>query len=233
MSGWICSYRAVWEHPIFEGDALRVGVWHWMLHKAVWKPRRFKTPRGIITLNRGQLCVSQRQVCDETGMSHQRFRTFLSELTATQAITHEATHGRTVITICKYDNYQNKDDASNTDENTAATQQQHTKEQRNNITNTFSNEKEQASPVPISVLTKAVWDCGVQYLTSKGIETRQARSVLGKWRKDSGDAQILESIEAAQRAGTEDPIPYITKTLQGDEAFDVMAALAKLRKERA
>jgi hypothetical protein len=109
MNGWICSYRAIWEHPIFKGNAMRVGVWDWMLKKAAFKPTPFRVGGETINLRRGQLCISQAQVTEETGMPRQQLRSFLTALQREGAIQTQpatkATKGRTVVTICKYDRY--------------------------------------------------------------------------------------------------------------------------------
>ena len=110
IEGWICSYRAIWEHPIFEGNAERVGVWDWMLKTCAWKQTRFNAGPEVITLERGQLCVSHAQVTKATGITRQKFRTLLSLLEKEGAIklspATKSTKGRTLITICKYDKYQ-------------------------------------------------------------------------------------------------------------------------------
>ena len=134
MSGWICSYRKIWEHPIFKGNAQRVGVWDWMLKTAAWKPTRQNANGVIVDLKRGQLCVSQAQITSATGMPRQQVRTLLKLLENEGAIAPEANHNltksRSVITICKYDNYQARPET----ENQEPTKSQPTKEQGNNIT---------------------------------------------------------------------------------------------------
>lgn len=209
MSGWICSYRAIWEHPIFKGDAERVGVWDWMLKTAAWKDTRFKVGGKIITLKRGQLCVSQRQVCDETGMTHRRLRTFLDELTTERAITQDTTHGRTVITICKYDNYQSREAPADTGSDTAATQQRHTKEQGNNSDYVG---REKSAPEDIR---KILFDRGISLLTAAGDSDRAARSFLGSLRQSYRDADIIDAIGKAERTSAVEPKGFIRGCLRG------------------
>jgi len=54
---------------------------------------------------------------------------------------------------------------------------------------------------------------GVEYLKRHGTTERQARSVIGRWRKDHADADIFEAFSAASREGVVDPIPWITARL--------------------
>jgi hypothetical protein len=255
LNGWVCSYRKMWKHPIFQGSAQRVGVWTWMLHMAAWKPVRFVVAGDVVTLERGQLCVSQRQMEEATGMGRQALRTFLDALEQAGAITRTPTHqvtqgstqgatqpptqgktkratqARTTITICKYDEYQDRPGdptQSATQEPTQGETQpqpaqqptdQPTKEQ--DLTNTPPSEgadappPEACQPVEISVVTTAVWRVGKQFLASKGV--KNPGSIIGRWFKTSQAIAILQALEQAQRAGTEDPIPYITAVLDGKE----------------
>lgn len=218
MSGWVCSYRAIWEHPIFKGNAERVGVWDWMVKKAVWKPMRFRVPTSgdVINLRRGQMCISQRQVELETGMSRQKFRTFLKELEAEGAVASQSstksTQGRTVITICNYDKYQAKETVTNP----TSTQPQPNKEQGNNTSPIGEGaDAPMQNLVSVSVVTAALWSAGKQYLAACGVKNPGA--VIGRWLKAYDAVPILNAIEASQKSGTQDPVPYITEILKGGQ----------------
>lgn len=217
MTGWICSYRKIWSHPMFMGNAERVGVWNWMLHTAAWKDTRFRVGRKLILLKRGQLCVSQRQICTATGMSHRKLRTFLGELQSEGAITQDKTQGRSLITICKYNDYQDRKKPPDTDIGTQTTHKRHTKEQKNNPSNEGAAAAPPSGAIEVSVVTKAVWNCKA-FLESRGVAN--PGSMIGRWLKNSDPYQILRAIEAAQRAGTENPIPYIERVLQGSAERD-------------
>lgn len=218
MSGWICSYRAIWEHPIFERCAWRVGVWDWLLKKAAWKPQRFNVKGKEVRLNRGQLCVSQRQMEEETGVGRQALRTFMDELEAEGAITRTPAHGltqaRTIITVCKYEQYQAKAGPANPENNQGETQPQPTKEQGNTSNNFPVGEADASSTVEVSVLSSAVWNAGKPFLASRGVANPGA--MIGRWLKSHQPLALLEAIEAAQKSGTHDPIPYITEALKGE-----------------
>lgn len=63
---------------------------------------------------------------------------------------------------------------------------------------------------------KALFDAGIRVLGECGVGDKQARSVVGKWRKDhpGQDGQILSAIMDCRRAGAVDPIPWITAALR-------------------
>lgn len=140
MSGWICSFRQIWEHELFKGDAMRVGVWHWILHNAAWKETKFRIKGEIITLSRGQVCFSHRQVEEATGMGRKALGTFLKALENENAIVvkthHDARQGRTIVTVCNYDKYQANADTSAPETAPEPRQNRATKEQGKQLNNT-------------------------------------------------------------------------------------------------
>lgn len=226
MSGWICSYRKIWDHPIFAGSAERVGVWTWILHTAAWKPTRFRIGSSLVELQRGQLCISQRQVEEQTGMGRQKLRTFLKELESEGAITQDLTQGRSIITICKYEDYQEKKKLPNPSANPELTQSQPTKEQDKQLNNIPVGEAEASRPIEFSILAKTVFDTGIRILCPYGSTEKEARALVGRWRKSATDTEILAAFDACHKNGTQDPIPYITEILKPAQAQPSIADIA-------
>ena len=60
---------------------------------------------------------------------------------------------------------------------------------------------------------KAIFENGVAFLRKHGTPERQARSVVGLWRKDHEDREIFDAFVAAKREGVIDPVPWITARL--------------------
>lgn len=73
-----------------------------ILLKANHKPKRWK---GMV-IERGQLVTGRRALSDLTGLSLQSVRTSLLHLKSTNEITIKSTSKFSIITICKYDDYQ-------------------------------------------------------------------------------------------------------------------------------
>jgi hypothetical protein len=74
------------------------------------------------------------------------------------------------------------------------------------------------SPPPATPLDfkKMVFSTGVTFLTgNSSLNERDARTMLGKWRKDFGDAEIMSAMASAEGAAVSDPIPYIQRILHG------------------
>jgi hypothetical protein len=74
---------------------------------------------------------------------------------------------------------------------------------------------------------KAVFDRGVSFLVRHGQKERDARSVIGRWRKDHPDREIFDAFSACSKAGAVDPIPWITARLTPRAPVTVSFDLSK------
>jgi biotin operon repressor len=59
-----------------------------------------------------------------------------------------------------------------------------------------------------------IYDQGLKYLQKNGIEERQARSILGRWRKDHGDDRTLYALRESHAQHASEPISFITGVLR-------------------
>ena len=127
---------------------MRVGVWDWMLKMAAWQDTTQIVGTDVVAVKRGQLCVSQSQITEATGMPRQPLRTFLNMLEKTNTISTtpatKATKGRTLITICKYEEYQ----APEKTPNQASTKDQPKTNQLKKQGNKGTREQEEVSLSP-------------------------------------------------------------------------------------
>lgn len=65
----------------------------------------------------------------------------------------------------------------------------------------------EVSGVPPDDPVKELFDLGVSILTSAGHTEREARTMIGKWRKDRGDEEVGAALLGAR--GKSDPLPWI------------------------
>jgi len=72
-----------------------------------------KTWRGI-KIKRGQLVTSYQSLSNQTGLSIRSVRTAINNLQSTGELTSKPTNHFSIITICKYDDYQNKNKQTDT-----------------------------------------------------------------------------------------------------------------------
>lgn len=123
-----------------------VKVFHLFLYfllRANWEDGRWKG----IDVKRGQLITGRLKLSKDTGLSEMEIRTCLNKLKTTGEISIKATSKYSIITICKYDTYQNKYDNSNQQSNQQiterATNEQPTNNQQTTTNNNSINNKEQ------------------------------------------------------------------------------------------
>jgi hypothetical protein len=62
---------------------------------------------------------------------------------------------------------------------------------------------------------KDLIDLGVSILTDAGSTEKQARSLIGKWRKEHGEEKVLASLLACKTRAIASPVEWITKSLSG------------------
>ena len=99
--GWIKIFRLFLEWEWY-GDTNMVRLFLHLLLKANYEDKRWQ---GIV-IKRGQLVTSSLTLAAETHLSRQRVRTCLSRLEHTGEISIKTTNKFSIITICKYGNYQ-------------------------------------------------------------------------------------------------------------------------------
>lgn len=101
MASWIKLHSGLLDWEWFEIPEM-VQLFIYLLLKANTKR---KTWKGI-TINRGQLVTSNARINADLGISPQTIRTCLKRLISTGEITYQSTNRYTLVTICKYDEYQ-------------------------------------------------------------------------------------------------------------------------------
>ena len=124
--------RGIWDHDLFfDGKPLsRREAWLWLVSEAAWKERTRRIVGRPIDLQRGELVASLRFIASKWGWSEPRVRRFLAVLISEGMIDAQTDAGVTVITICKYDEYQRVSlptDATRASDDDAAAAQQRRK----------------------------------------------------------------------------------------------------------
>jgi hypothetical protein len=62
--GYIAIARAIFDHPLFQSDEpySYFEAWLWLLRTANWKPGGHRTKHAVFHAERGQLCITQREL---------------------------------------------------------------------------------------------------------------------------------------------------------------------------
>lgn len=118
----------------------------WILDNVAWRDTSHDVKGKTIEVPRGSVCASLRAIATDCGVGVQVVRTATDRFTTENMINTQATHGKTIISVCNYEKHQFPEKTDNTTPNTRLTQEQHNantqKKQGNNITsnNTSSND---------------------------------------------------------------------------------------------
>jgi len=124
--------RGIWEHDLLASSEpfSRREAWLWLVSEAAWKPHRRRLAGHLVEVGRGQLAASLRFIAGKWRWSEPRVRRFLLSLNSEGMIGASTDAGVSLITICKYDEYQRvslPSDAPNDSKTDAAATQQRRK----------------------------------------------------------------------------------------------------------
>ena len=101
MSGFVAMPRKIKEWRYYT-DANTYRLFTHLIYSATWKP----ISKGEIDLLPGQLITGRKILASELRLSEQEIRTSLNKLKTSQEITIKATNKFSIITVCKWDEYQ-------------------------------------------------------------------------------------------------------------------------------
>jgi len=110
VSGYVRLHRDLLAHPAFRNDAEAL-AFAWLFARAAWKETRVRYKGHAVSLKRGQLAVSIRDMADALDRDKAWIERLFKRLRAETMIETVAEAGVSVITICNYDKYQPKSDA--------------------------------------------------------------------------------------------------------------------------
>ena len=135
MTGWIKIYRSLlyWE---WADVPEMVALWVRLIIRATHDDIQW---HGV-TISRGQLVTTTAKLAAESGISPQQVRTCLDRLKSSRQIYTQTTNKYTIITICKYEDYQETD---NTEQQTNGKQPTRKQQTNNKPTTRITRIKEE------------------------------------------------------------------------------------------
>lgn len=107
MTGYVRIHRSLIGHPAFRNDAEAM-AFAWLVARAAWKPVRVRYKDHGIQLERGQLAISVRDFASAMDRDKAWVERLLKRLKCETMVETAAKTGVTVITICNYNEYQDK-----------------------------------------------------------------------------------------------------------------------------
>ena len=108
MSGWIKIHRKFLDWQWFEKSEA-VHLFIYLLLKANHKDSQWQG----VDIKRGQFISSLGKISTDTGISLQSIRTLLNKFEKTNEIELKSTNKFTIVTICKYECYQDETEETN------------------------------------------------------------------------------------------------------------------------
>lgn len=126
---WIKLHRSLTEWEWFNKSEM-VHIFIYLLLKANYEDKPWQGKK----IKRGQVIITRKAMSLELGISEQQIRTCLARLVESKEIKIKATNKYTLITICKYDSYQEKNEFSDDVSTSRATSKQPTNSQQTTTT---------------------------------------------------------------------------------------------------
>lgn len=124
MSGWIRLHRQIQDSKVWNSEPFSCGqAWVDLLLMANHKPGTFRVRGVFVTVERGQVGVSEVSLAEKWKWSRGKLRRFLNWLENERQIVQQKSNVTSLITIVKYDEYQCDGTANGTANGTADGQQ--------------------------------------------------------------------------------------------------------------
>lgn len=115
MSGTVNISRTIWKDTAFKQEPFTEReAWMWLVMEASWKGRTKRFDPFVVDLVRGQLVSSVRFMAEAWSWTPAKVQRYLNRVEKRKMISRKTDTGVTVITIGKYDEYQNAPSASDT-----------------------------------------------------------------------------------------------------------------------
>lgn len=124
-NGFYLMHRGWLDNPVLNGARepyCRRAAWAWMVEEARWRDGPETVGGKRILLRRGQFSHSLRYMAKAWKWDEARVRRFFDALSTNKMIDAHTDAGQTVITICKYDEYQTNADSTDAGNDAEATQ---------------------------------------------------------------------------------------------------------------
>jgi hypothetical protein len=217
LKGYYLLARGWMDNPLFGPEPYdHRSAWVWLIEHAAFRPHIVQIGGRDYALERGQLPASVRYLAQAWGWEQTKVHRFLKKLKnenaiATRTATGSATHPQ-IVTICNYDKYQLPPGSVATQ---TATAEKPEPQQIRSKENLPSKEGGGAARGVQLNLPAIIFNEGLAYLISTGVQEVRARNLLGRWRNQTSDGAVIDAIDLAIKKAVSDPVGFIEATLQG------------------
>ena len=134
MEGWISLHRRLLESEIFQNEKL-LKVWIWCLLKATHKEHEQLVGMQRVKLNKGQFLFGRKKASEELKMSENMVYRYMKFLKDEGNIDIKTNNKYSVVTIEKWEEYQNKEKEIDIKKNNKQTTNRQQIDTNNNVNN--------------------------------------------------------------------------------------------------
>ncbi len=132
-NGWIKLHRKLLDNPIFKNERY-LKLWIYLLLRANHKPDKIMWNDGVIDITGGQFVTGRKKIAEDTGLKETTIEDILNYLEKQHQIRQQKNTKFRVITLLKWDEYQNPDTKSD-NKATTKRQQSDTNKKGNKVKN--------------------------------------------------------------------------------------------------
>lgn len=221
MEGWIKLHRGLMDSEVFASEkALK--IWVWILLKANHRQRYVKLQIGkgesLVSVERGQFLFGRFKAEEELCMDGSTIYRWIKKMEERGMITLEANNHYTVLTVCKYDEYNSTDEDDEQQMNSHCT----ANEQPLNNTRTTSEQQVNTNKKDKNVKNdKNVVGANQEKLTKEQREQQFIKKI-----HDSGGKYPKEMLERFTLYWTESNPDCKLMRFEMQKVFDIQKRLA-------
>ena len=120
--GWVLLYRQLWDDEDFPEEPFTERLaWIWLFSEACYEDKAVRFHNKAVHLKRGQLVTSLRILAKRFKWTKNKVDSYLANLEKFgKIIRHRQDRYQTIITVCKYGTYQDRQDTDGTSNQTQA-----------------------------------------------------------------------------------------------------------------
>jgi hypothetical protein len=207
--------RGIWDHDVLSENEpfSRREAWLWIVSEAAWKPHKRRIIGRTIELTRGQYAGSLRFIASKWRWTEPRVRRFLAALISAEMLDASTDAGVTVLTVCKYDEYQRvslpSDAIRESDLDAGATQERRKVEDREDKEVTEANASGADAPPDPAIPEREYFERGRKVLGSK------SGAMIANLLKAKGRNVALARAALEEASQKQKPMEYVAAICRG------------------
>ncbi len=193
FAGWVSIHRKLIESPIYS-DSQAVHLWLHLLLLASHADGEFVHNGQLKTIKRGQILTGRLSISSQTGINESKVERLLTLFEKLGMIEQQKNSKNRLISITKYDLYQQSEQQLN-NKRTTNEQQMNTYNNDNNDNNIHTASEDGRVYVPIQNIVELYNRICTNMAACKVVNTSRKNAIKARW-KESDKHQSIEFWES-------------------------------------